>query len=107
MPIFKPSMETFSNQRFSAIIYGAPGTGKTTLACSAPNPILIDLDKGMQRIRAQHRVDFIRVDNYEQLLEDLESPELKAYDTITIDTGGSLITLMQDYVMRKDSVNKT
>lgn len=107
MPIFKPSQETFNNQRFSAIIYGAPGTGKTTLACSAPNPILIDLDKGMQRIRAQHRVDFIRVDNYEQLLEDLESPELKAYDTITIDTGGSLITLMQDYVMRKDPVNKT
>lgn len=107
MPIFKPSEETFSNQRFSAIIYGAPGTGKTTLACSAPNPILVDLDKGMQRIRAQHRTDFIRVDNYEQLLEDLESEELKTYDTIIIDTGGALITLMQDYVMRKDPVNKT
>ena len=107
MPIFKPAQETFSNQKFSAIIYGAPGTGKTTIACSAPNPVLIDLDKGMQRIRAQHRVDFIRVENYEQLLDDLESPDLKGYETIVVDTGGALITLMQDYVMRKDPVNKT
>lgn len=108
MAIYKPSQETFSNQRFSAIIYGAPGTGKTTLACSAPNPILVDLDKGLQRIRAQHRTDFIRVDTYEQLLADLESEELKEYETIVIDTGGSLITYMQNYVMKQDpSQNKT
>lgn len=58
MAIYQPSQETFNNQRFSAILYGAPGVGKTTLACSAPNPILIDLDKGIQRIRAQHRPPF-------------------------------------------------
>ncbi len=107
MAIFKPAEETFSNQRFSAIIYGAPGVGKTTLAYSAPNPILIDLDKGVQRIRAQHRKDYIRVAQYEELLSDLESEELKPYDTIILDTGGAAITLMQDYVMRKDPINKT
>lgn len=107
MAIFQPSQETFSNQRFSAILYGAPGTGKTTLACSAPNPILIDLDKGIQRIRAQHRPPFSRVSTYEELLEDLKSDELKAFDTIIIDTGGALVSLIQDYVMRKDPANKT
>lgn len=107
MAIYQPSQETFNNQRFSAILYGAPGVGKTTLAVSAPNPILIDLDKGIQRIRAQHRPPFSRVSTYEELLEDLKSDELKAFDTIVIDTGGSLITLLQDYVMRKDPVNKT
>ena len=107
MPIYNPAQETFSNQKFSAIIYGAPGTGKTTLACSAPKALLIDLDKGMQRIRAKHRVSFIRVDSYEQLLDDLQSDDLKEFDTLVVDTGGALITLMQDYVMRKDPVNKT
>lgn len=107
MAIYQPSQETFNDQRFSAILYGAPGVGKTTLAVSAPHPILIDLDKGIQRIRAQHRPPFSRVSTYEELLEDLKSDELKAFDTIVIDTGGSLITLLQDYVMRKDPANKT
>ena len=48
MAIYQPSQETFNNQRFSMILYGAPGVGKTTAACSAPNPILIDLDAGQE-----------------------------------------------------------
>lgn len=109
MPIFKPSQfaETLKNQRFSAILYGAPGVGKTTLAMSAPNPMLIDLDKGMQRTKRQHWVDCIRVSTYEELLKEIDNGLFDGYETIIIDTGGSLITLLQEYVMRKDSVNKT
>ena len=44
MAIFTPETETFQDQRFSMLLYGAPGVGKTTLACSAPKPLLIDLD---------------------------------------------------------------
>lgn len=105
--IYTPETETFQDQRFSMIVYGAPGVGKTTLACSAPNPLLIDLDKGIQRIKAQHRPPFSRVATYEELLNDLNSETLKGFDTLVIDTGGALITLLQDYVMRKDPVNRT
>ena len=107
MAIFTPETETFQDQRFSMLLYGAPGVGKTTLACSAPKPLLIDLDKGIQRIKAQHRPKFSRVATYEELLEDLNSETLKGFETLVIDTGGALITLLQDYVMRKDPVNKT
>ena len=107
MPFYKPSELTFQNQRFSAILYGAPGTGKTTLACSAPKPLLIDLDRGIQRIRAQHRPTCLIEKTYEDLLKDLESEEMQEFETIIIDTGGALITLLQDYVMRKDPVNRT
>lgn len=40
------------NQPFNAIIYGSPGAGKTTLAATAPGPILfLDCDQGLSSLR--------------------------------------------------------
>lgn len=55
MAIYEPEQMDFSEKKFSMIVAGAPGTGKTTLAMSAPDPILVDLDKGVSRIKAAHR----------------------------------------------------
>lgn len=107
MAIFSPADLDFSNEKFSMIVYGAPGVGKTTVAASAPKPIVFDFDKGIRRVKAEHRPMFSRVDTYEELLSDLESDELKNFETIVIDTGGALVSLLQEYVMRKDPVNKT
>lgn len=107
MAIYKPTELDFGNQKFSVLIYGAPGVGKSTLAFSSPNAIMFDLDKGIQRVNARHRQLVAREDNYEELLSDIESEDIKNCDSIIIDTGGALITLLQDYVMRKDPVNKT
>jgi hypothetical protein len=106
--IKQPNEMKFDDKRFSMIIYGSPGTGKTTLACSAPKPFLIDLDKGVSRVKAQHRVITSTIDKYEELEEDFKSDAFKNCETVIIDTGGALITYLQDYVMRKDgAVNKT
>lgn len=107
MAIFAPAELVFGDEKFSMIIYGAPGVGKSTCASSAPKPILIDLDKGIRRVKAEHRPVTSRVSTYEEMLEDLQSDEMKQFETVIIDTGGALITLLQDYVMRKDPVNKT
>lgn len=107
MAIFTPAQLDFSDEKFSMIVYGAPGVGKTTIASSAPNPIVIDLDKGIRRVKAEHRPVFSRVNTYEELMADLQSPEFQQFETIVIDTGGALISLLQEYVMRKDPVNKT
>ena len=107
MAIFNPAELDFGNEKFSMIVYGAPGVGKSTLAGSAPKPILIDLDKGIRRVKAEHRPVTSRVSTYEEMLEDLQSDAMKNFDTVIIDTGGALISLLQDYVMRKDPVNKT
>ena len=105
--IVKPENMTFKDKKFSMILYGSPGVGKTTLALSAPNPIIIDFDRGMSRVKAQHRKPAIFCDTYEDVLKDLESPELKEFETIVVDTGGSFVTFLQDYVMRDNpSVNK-
>ncbi len=107
MAIFKPAELNISNLKFSVLIYGPPGTGKTTLAASSPKPVLFDLDKGIQRVKAQHRPAVALDDNYEELLKDIESEELAEFETIILDTGGALVSMLQDYVMRKDPVNKT
>lgn len=100
--IVKPENMSFDTKKFSMIIYGSPGVGKTTLALSAPNPILIDFDRGMSRVKSQHRKPAIFCNTYEEVLADLQSPDMKEFETVVVDTGGSLITFLQDWAMRAD-----
>jgi hypothetical protein len=104
--IKQPEEMTFEDKKFSMIIYGSPGVGKTTLALSAPDPILIDFDGGISRVKAQHRQLTIVCDTYEEVLKDLESPEVANCQTIIIDTGGSFVTYLQDWAMRINPVNR-
>lgn len=105
--IKKPEELTFEGKKFSMILYGAPGVGKTTLALSAPNPILIDFDRGISRVKAPHRKATIVCETYEEVLKDINSPEMKEFETIVIDTGGSFVTFLQDWAMRSNpAVNK-
>ena len=105
--IKKPEEMTFSDKKFSILLYGAPGVGKTTLALSAPDPIIIDFDRGMSRVQAQHRKTAIFCDNYEEVLTDIKSPEVSDCQTLIIDTGGSFVTFLQDWAMRTNpTVNR-
>ena len=105
--IKKPEEMTFSDKKFSMLLYGAPGVGKTTLALSAPDPIIIDFDRGMSRVKAQHRKTAIFCDAYEEVLTDIKSPEVSDCQTLIIDTGGSFVTFLQDWAMRTNpTVNR-
>jgi len=98
-----PEQMDFSDKKFTAIIAGQPGIGKTTLALSAPNPFLLDTDRGISRVSAAHRAVSSEVETYEDLLSDMGSAEYKAAKTIVIDTGGSLVQLMKDWAKQQDS----
>ena len=102
MAIKKPDQMDFSQKTFTMIISGSPGIGKTTLALSAPEPILFDLDRGISRVRAEHRTLTVEADAYEEMLADMESDEYKAAKTVVLDTGGSLIQLMQPWAKKQD-----
>lgn len=107
MAIIRPESMDFSKQTFSAIIYGSPGVGKTTLALSAPDPVLIDFDRGISRVRAQHRRPTIMCSTYEEVLDDVKSPEMAEFKTIILDTGGSFVTFLKDWAFRTKSDAKT
>lgn len=102
-----PEELTFADKKFSMILYGSPGVGKTTLALSAPDPVIIDFDRGISRVKAQHRKTTIVCDSYEEVLEDIKSPIVTDCQTVIIDTGGSFVTFLQDWAMRSNpQVNK-
>lgn len=102
MAVRKPAEMDFSDKRFMLIIAGQPGLGKTTLALSAPKPFLFDTDNGIARVKAEHRCDTSSVSSYDELLEDMKTDEFKACETVVIDTGGSLVSLMKDWARRQD-----
>ncbi len=101
MPIVKPTEMNFSNKNIIMIISGLPGTGKTTLALSAPDVLLIDTDEGLARVNPKHRKDASVCKTYEEILADVKAAE-GTYKTIVIDTCGALIEYMKDWAMRTD-----
>ena len=40
-----------TDKKIRLLIAGYPGIGKTTLALSAPKPLLIDVDRGTDRVK--------------------------------------------------------
>jgi hypothetical protein len=100
--LVKPQDLDFRGQKFAIIISGFPGIGKTTLGLSAPNPLLIDLDKGISRVKATHRKISSQVNTYEELLADIKNSDLKSFETLVIDTGGELLEFIKPYVASKN-----
>lgn len=105
MPFIKPAEMDFSGKRFSMIISGMPGVGKTSLALSAPKPLLVDFDQGVSRVKAQHRTDTFQVESYSEFLQGLQAPEMDEIETVVIDTGGALITYMSQHVIKQNPKN--
>ena len=107
MPIVKPVEMDFRNDNIIMIISGLPGVGKSTVAFSAPGVVLIDMDKGVKRVAPEHRKDTIISNTYEELLEDIKTPEFMSYRTVVIDTTGAFIETLKDWAMRNNpSANK-
>ena len=106
MAIVKPGQMNFVDKNIIMIISGLPGVGKTTLALSAPDVVLIDADEGMARVKPEHRKDASMCKTYEELLVDIKA-FVGTYKTVVIDTGGSLIDMLKEWAMRNEpSANK-
>lgn len=78
-------------------LYGRSGTGKTTLACSFPKPLLlIGSEDGTKSVHNVEGVDFVKVDTVDEMVELIEYLPNK-YKTGVLDTA----TYLQDIVLRE------
>ncbi len=100
--IRKANEITSENKKIRILIAGYPGIGKSTLALSAPKPLHIDVDFGIDRIEPRYRVDFIQPKTYEEILADLTPENVRDYETLVFDTGGKLISLMSLWAAKQN-----
>lgn len=83
------------------LIYGQPGIGKTTLALSAPSPLLLDFDGGVHRVRQQDVKDTVQVRSWDDIRK-LMDEDLSAYQTLVIDTVGKMLDYMSQAIISGD-----
>lgn len=76
-------------------IFGGPGLGKTSLAFSAPDPILLNCDSDSALARAVNRRDALDVLTVDVLARLIEHPEVfDPFQTIAIDPVGGFVELL-------------
>lgn len=86
MPIVKKN-DVLPERPVIIVLYGVPGSGKTSVATTADNPLLIDCDRGADR--AVQRCDTIMAKCWKDI--DSERESMKDYKTIVVDTAKSMI----------------
>lgn len=96
--IKKPNELTQTKIKLKGLVYGQPGVGKTSLALSAPKPLLIDFDNGLRRVAKQYQTDSVQIESYQDLLDILTKEDISAYETIVIDTLGKMIDRIGDWL---------
>lgn len=96
--IKKPNELTQIKIKLKGLVYGQPGVGKTSLALSAPKPLLIDFDNGLRRVAKQYQTDSVQIESYQNLLDILTKEDISAYETIIIDTLGKMIDRIGDWL---------
>jgi phage nucleotide-binding protein len=104
MGLIKKSTDLNIQSKIKGLIYGQPGMGKTTLAISAPKPLLFDFDNGVHRVNFAHLdgVDTVQVTSYQDFIDVLEKEDLTPYETFVIDTGGKCLDFMSEYIIRNN-----
>lgn len=100
--MIKKPYELTSQPFLKALIYGQPGIGKSTFSLSAPNPVLLDFDNGVHRVRYEHQVDTLQVSSWTEVQEVLTSNALVPYETIIIDTAGKMLDYMTEHLIRNN-----
>lgn len=100
--IKKPNEIKDGEKKIRMLIAGYPGIGKTTLALSAPRPLHIDVDFGIDRVEPRYRAPFIQPADYDEILTDLVPENLAEFDTLVFDTGGKLISLISLWAIKRD-----
>lgn len=79
------------------LVYGEPGSGKTSLAFTADDPLLLDFDRGAYR--SAFRGDSVPVDAWADV-DSMAAKDLEPYSTIVVDTAGRCVDVMALDIMR-------
>ena len=81
---------TIAVSSLTALIYGSPGIGKTSLALTAENPLLLDFDAGAHRAANRTGKAVVQVDSWQDI-RDITQADIRPYSTVIVDTVGTCL----------------
>ena len=97
--VITPAEAPATVQRVIMLIYGQPGVGKTTAACTTDSPLLLDFDGGMHR--ALLRCPRVEVEKWSDV-SSLNKNDLSQYSTIIVDTFGKAQQMLGQQITQQD-----
>ncbi len=98
MSLIKKATELQISKTVKMMIYGQAGMGKTTLALSAPRPLLLDFDNGVKRVNNAQLSDVGIVPITSWLdVQNVLREDLSSFDTIVVDTIGKMMDFIIAY----------
>jgi len=90
-------IEDMASTGVKMCLYGRGKTGKTSLACTFPKPLLLlGTEDGTKSVRSCKGVDFLRLSASSQV-DEVASAIADTYKTVVLDTAGGL----QDMIMKE------
>lgn len=84
-------------ERLKVVIYGQPGSAKSSIAFTAKEPLLLDFDGGSYR--AANRKDVVQIDQWSDAAS-ITAEDLAPYKTIIIDTAGRALDMLTTDIIR-------
>ena len=74
MSLIKKANELVIPTTIKMMLYGQAGMGKTTVALSAPKPLLLDFDNGVKRVNMAHLdgIDTVQITSWNDVQQVLQ-----------------------------------
>lgn len=101
------TIEEFSPY-LKVLLYGNPGAGKTVLACRAPNPLLLDFEKGALSLKNHKELWGVKrksvssFEEVEEILWKLKAGANPEIETVIIDTVTELQKSHLDSILKRN-----
>ena len=83
--------------QIAVLLYGLPATGKTTLAFSSRNPLVLDFDKGADR--AANIGKSVVITSWQDV-SGIREDDLEGIDTVIVDTVGTALEFLTIQVIK-------
>jgi hypothetical protein len=83
---------------WKVLLYGTPGCGKSTLATSAPRPLFLDLEGGLDRIDCERTP---RLQTLDEIKVAMRYALTEGYKTVVIDTIDEVERILSEIVCQR------
>ena len=100
----KPHQVSRDLRGYSVFLYGAPKTGKTTIACQFPGALLLAFEKGYATIAGAMVYPVNSWSEFKKLFVEFKDPAVKErYQTVVIDTADIAYSYCEKYICTRES----